>query len=105
MLEEITQAADERSWSHAGMLLERMTSALDKEGHASDEATELYDFVVDQWKVLEINAKRPASIDDDRRAAKLSLRPKACLALAIEETLDALVKRTAPWNAFAAGFD
>ena len=27
MLEEITQAADERSWSHAGMLLERMTSA------------------------------------------------------------------------------
>ena len=27
----------------------------------SDEATELYDFVVDQWKVLEINVKQPAS--------------------------------------------
>ncbi|MGB0515627.1 MAG: hypothetical protein ACPGKR_01640 [Poseidonia sp.] len=94
MLEEITQAADERSWSHAGMLLERMTSALDKEGHASDEATELYDFVVDQWKVLR-NQCEAASIkvtDDDRRACEAAIaEAESMLGVGrIEETLDAL---------------
>ena len=94
MLEEITQAADERSWSHAGMLLERMTSALDKEGHASDEATELYDFVVDQWKVLR-NQCEAASIkvtDDDRRACESAIAEAESMLKVgrIEESLDAL---------------
>jgi hypothetical protein len=94
MLAEITQAADERSWSHAGMLLERMTSALDKEGHASDEATELYDFVVDQWKVLR-NQCEAASIkvtDDDRRACESAIAEAESMLKVgrIEESLDAL---------------
>ena len=68
-LEEIDQAAKAKSWSHAGMLLEQMTSGLDKEGKASDDALELYDFVMDEWRILR-NQCEAASIpidDDDRR--------------------------------------
>jgi hypothetical protein len=71
-LDEIVEAADEKQWSHAGMLLERMTSGLDREGHASDEALELYDFVMDQWRVLR-NQCEAAGLgvqDEDRRAVE-----------------------------------
>ncbi len=72
MLQEVIDAADQRLWSHAGMLLERMTTALDKEGHASDEARELYDFVIDQWKVLrnQCEAASIKAVDEDRRACE-----------------------------------
>ena len=71
-LEEIIQAADDRLWSHAGMLLERMTAGLDSEGQAVDDALELYDFVSDQWRILR-NQCEAAGIgvqDDDRRACE-----------------------------------
>jgi len=71
-LEEIIQAADDRLWSHAGMLLERMTAGLDREGQAVDDALELYDFVSDQWRILR-NQCEAAGIgvqDDDRRACE-----------------------------------
>jgi len=71
-LAEIERAADQRSWSHAGMLLERMTTDLDKEGRASGEALELYDYVMDEWKVLR-NQCEAAGItitDEDRRACE-----------------------------------
>lgn len=94
MLEEIVEAADQRLWSHAGMLLERMTSALDKEGRAGEEARELYDFVIDQWKVLR-NQCEAASIkvvDEDRRACEEAIA-EAQSALdggRVEATLEAL---------------
>lgn len=74
-LEEIEAASDEKQWSHAGMLLERMTSGLDREGHASDEALELYDFVMDRWRVLR-NQCEAAGIgvqDEDRRACEQAI--------------------------------
>ena len=74
-LDEIIEAADTRQWSHAGMLLERMTAGLDKEGQASDDALELYDFVMDQWRVLR-NQCEAVSIgvqDDDRRACEAAI--------------------------------
>ena len=54
------------------MLLERMTTDLDKEGRASGEALELYDDVMDEWKVLR-NQCEAAGItitDEDRRACE-----------------------------------
>ena len=94
MLQEIVDAADQRLWSHAGMLLERMTTALDNEGHASDEAKELYDFVVEQWKVLR-NQCEAASIkvvDDDRRACEEAIAEaeNALKVGRVKATLDAL---------------
>ena len=74
-LGDIVAAADLRSWSHAAMLLDRMTSALDKEGKASDDALELYDFVMDQWRVLR-NQCEAAGIrvqDEDRRAVEQAI--------------------------------
>lgn len=72
MLQEVIDAADQRLWSHAGMLLERMTTALDNEGHAADEARELYDFVIEQWKVLrnQCEAASIKAVDEDRRACE-----------------------------------
>ncbi len=57
MLNDIVTAADDRIWSHAAMLLEQMTTALDREGHALDEARELYDFVTQQWAVLRVSVR------------------------------------------------
>ncbi len=68
-LEEIDAAADEKQWTHAATLLDRMTKELDKEGRASDDALELYDFVMDEWRILR-NQCEAAFIkvtDDDRR--------------------------------------
>jgi len=68
-LDEIDTAADEKQWTHAATLLDRMTKELDKEGRASDDALELYDFVMDEWRILR-NQCEAAFIkvtDDDRR--------------------------------------
>lgn len=68
-LDDIDAAADEKQWTHAATLLERMTKELDKEGRASDDALELYDFVMDEWRILR-NQCEAAFIkvtDDDRR--------------------------------------
>ena len=74
-LKEIVEAADARSWSHAGMLLERMTAALDSEGKASDDALELYDFVMDQWRVLRNQCEAAGILvqDEDRRACEQAI--------------------------------
>ena len=74
-LEEIDAAADEKQWTHAATLLERMTKELDKEGRASDDALELYDFVMDEWRILR-NQCEAAFIkvtDDDRRDCEQSI--------------------------------
>lgn len=74
-LDEIDAAADERQWTHAATLLERMSKELDKEGRASDDALELYDFVMDEWRVL-TNQCEAAFIrvtDPDRRECEKSI--------------------------------
>ncbi len=72
MLADIVQAADDRTWSHAGMLLDEMTSALDREGHAMEEARELHEFVSEQWGVLrnQCEAAHIKAVDEDRRACE-----------------------------------
>ena len=94
LLQEIIDAADQRLWSHAGMLLERMTSALDKEGHANDEAKELYDFVIEQWKVLrnQCEAANIKVVDEDRRACEEAIAEaeSALQGGRVKSTLDAL---------------
>ena len=71
-LQDIVKAADDRVWSHAGMLLDQMTSDLDREGHAMGEARELHAFVVEQWGVLrnQCEAANIKPVDDDRRACE-----------------------------------
>ena len=71
-MQAIVKAADDRVWSHAGMLLEQMTADLDREGHAMSEAKELHAFVVDQWSVLrnQCEAASIKPVDEDRRACE-----------------------------------
>lgn len=51
-LSRIEEAADLKQWSQSKSLLDAMTTDLDNEGQASDEALELYDFVSEEWQVL-----------------------------------------------------
>ena len=94
MLANIVQAADDRAWSHAGMLLEQMTSALDREGHAMEEARELYDFVLEQWGVLrnQCEAASIKAIDEDRRACEeaIAAAEQSLKVARIEEALEFL---------------
>ena len=94
MLGDIVAAADDRIWSHAAMLLEQMTTALDRDGHALDEARELYDFVAQQWAVLrnQCEAAHIKATDEDRRAVEEAVaKAEADLDVArLEEALDAL---------------
>ena len=94
MLADIVQAADDRTWSHAGMLLEQMTSALDREGHAMEEARELYDFVLEQWGVLrnQCEAASIKAVDEDRRSCEEAIAAsEQSLGVArIEEALEFL---------------
>ena len=73
--DEIIQAADSKQWSHAATLLERMTSALDKESKAIDDANELLEFVVEEWKVLrnQCEAAMIKSDDDERRKCEAAV--------------------------------
>lgn len=65
---EIEQSADEKAWTHAATLLDRLTSDLDKEGKASDDAKELYDFVTEEWKVLRNQCEAAfIKVDDEER--------------------------------------
>ena len=92
--DEIIQAADSKQWSHAAILLERMTSALDKESKAIDDANELLEFVVEEWKVLR-NQCEAAMIksDDDERVkceAAVSIATEKLDAGAVDDCLEQL---------------
>ena len=93
-LDEIVEAADQRQWSHAGMLLQTMTAGLDKEGAATDEALELYDFVMEAWRVLrnQCEAAQIGVQDDDRRACEkaIALAEEALGVSRLEDCLTAL---------------
>ena len=94
MLNDIVAAADDRVWSHAAMLLEQMTTALDRDGHELEEARELYDFVAQQWAVLrnQCEAAHIKATDEDRRAVEEAVaKAEAHLDVArLEEALDSL---------------
>jgi hypothetical protein len=67
-LDDIEKAADEKQWTHAATLLERLTTDLDKEGKASDDAQELYDFVTEEWKILRNQCEAALiKVDDEER--------------------------------------
>lgn len=51
-LVEVDKARKGKQWSHASMLLGKITSELDAESAASAEAKELLDFVQSEWRVL-----------------------------------------------------
>lgn len=94
MLDEIVQAADDKVWSHAGMLLEKMTTALDQEGHAVEEARELYDFVAGQWAVLrnQCEAAHIKATDEDRRSVEeaVAAAEEHLVVARLEDALEAL---------------
>ena len=65
---DIEQQADDKAWTHAATLLDRLTSDLDKEGKASEDAKELYDFVTEEWKVLRNQCEAAfIKVDDNER--------------------------------------
>ena len=93
-LKEINDAADKKSWTHAATLLERLTSDLDKESKASEDAKELFDFVNEEWKVLR-NQCEAAFIkvnDKERRDCEkaVSLAKEAFEVGQIEQCLEQL---------------
>ena len=94
MLNDVVAAADDRIWSHAAMLLEQMTTALDREGHAMEEAKELYDFVAQQWAVLrnQCEAAHIKATDEDRRAVEeaVALAEEHLSVARLEEALETL---------------
>ena len=92
--DEIIQAADSKQWSHAATLLERMTSALDKESKAIDDANELLEFVVEEWKILrnQCEAVMIKSDDNERRKceAAVSIATDKLDAGAVDDCLEQL---------------
>ena len=65
---EIEDSADKKEWTHAATLLDRLTSDLDKEGKASEDAKELYEFVTEEWKVLRNQCEAAfIKVDDEER--------------------------------------
>ncbi|MDE0857801.1 MAG: hypothetical protein OSA38_04460 [Candidatus Poseidoniaceae archaeon] len=93
-IQAIEQAADERRWSEASELLATMNQDLDKEGKASEEALELYDFVMDEWRTLRNQCEAGAIKvdDDDRRATEqaIALAEEGLSVGRIEDCLDQL---------------
>ncbi len=91
---EIESAADALEWSHAATLIERLTKDLDAQGKASDEATELLEFVLEEWKTLrnQCDASSIALDDEDRRATEeaIGLATEALQAGRIDESLESL---------------
>ena len=93
-LAEIESSADELEWTHAATLLERLTKDLDAEGKASDEANELLEYVLDEWKILrnQCDASGIQIDDEDRKSAEeaIALATDAHKAGRIDQYLESL---------------
>jgi hypothetical protein len=65
----VQKAADERQWSHAATLLERLTIDLDALGNEQDEANTLLTFVREEWAVLrnQCEASNLSPTDEDMK--------------------------------------
>ena len=96
---DIESAVDELQWSHAATLLQRLTSDLDTEGKASEEALELLEYVQEEWKILR-NQCEASSIgvgDEQRVAAEREV------ALALEAHQESSIDKTLQHLATADG--
>lgn len=93
-LEEIESSADELEWTHAAALLERLTKDLDAEGKASDEASELLEYVKEEWGILrnQCDASGIKIDDEDRKSAEeaIAIATEAHKAGRIDESLESL---------------
>ena len=93
-LKQVQQSADERQWSHAATLLERLTTDLDALGNEQDEAKALLDFVRQEWTVLrnQCDASSIPYSDEDMKQteAALSIAEERLNAGQIEAALDQL---------------
>lgn len=91
---EIESSVDALEWTHAATLLERLTKDLDAQGKASDEASELLNFVLDEWNVLrnQCDASGIKVDDEDRRSTDeaIGIATEAHKAGRIDESLESL---------------
>ena len=91
---QVQNAADEREWSHAATLLERLTIDLDALGSEQDEAQALLDFVRQEWAVLrnQCNASSIPVSDEDMRQtdAAVSLAEEYLTKGQVEASLEQL---------------
>ena len=74
-LTAIIAAADSKLWTHAAALLNRLTDELDKTGKELEEATELLNFVSEEWKILrnQLEAAMIKSDDEERVQCEASV--------------------------------
>lgn len=74
-LGEVDGAADERKWTHAAELLQRLSDALDADLGAFSEARELVEFATEEWGRLRIGLEQAGIdlLDEQRRDAELKL--------------------------------
>ena len=72
---QVQSAADERQWSHAATLLERLTIDLDALGNEQSEAQTLLDFVRQEWSVLrnQCNASSIPVTDEDMKQTEAAI--------------------------------
>ncbi len=91
---DIESAVDELQWSHAATLLQRLTSDLDSEGKASEEALELLEYVQGEWKILRNQCEASSiGVGDEQRVAterEVALALEAHQESSIEKTLQHL---------------
>ena len=85
---QVQSAADERQWSHAATLLERLTIDLDALGNEQGEAQTLLDFVRQEWSVLrnQCTASSIPVTDEDMK------QTEAAIALADERLIEGQVE-------------
>ncbi len=85
---QVQSAADERQWSHAASLLERLTIDLDALGNEQGEAQTLLDFVRQEWSVLrnQCTASSISVTDEDMK------QTEAAIALAEERLIGGQVE-------------
>jgi hypothetical protein len=71
----VQKAADERQWSHAATLLERLTIDLDAHGNEQDEANTLLTFVREEWVVLrnQCEASNLPATDEDMKSTDAAI--------------------------------
>ena len=95
----VQKAADEREWSHAATLLERLTIDLDALGNEQDEAQTLLDFVRQEWSILrnQCNASSIPVTDEDMKQteAAISIAEERLKGGQVEAALEQLGKADA----------
>jgi len=93
-LVEIEESTDSLQWTHAATLLERLTKDLDSEGKASDEASELLEFIREEWKALRNQCEASGiKVDDEERHSTeeaIAIAEEAHKAGRIDEALESL---------------